>query len=567
MKKITFIITVLFVLIFGTESCTNILDVKNYTALNPSDTWNDKVLANAYLTDLYSYLSGWPINDGGKADESDGIIADGYVQTTNTNFKYWPYTAIRKINILLDEIDGGSLANETKSQIKGQAYFLRAYHYFKAVVYHGGVPIIKKPQLLTDDLMVARNSTKECFDFIIADLDNAISVLPNKYSGDDYGRIDKATALAFKGRVLLFKASPQFNPSNPYGNAYWQEAYTATKAAKTQLESWGYGLISNYDDLFLTEKHKEVIFPIIYTNPGKLNSREAGIRPLSQSKNATGYDQPIWSLVGSYPMKDGKQPGSSLNYVYNLKTYWQSRDPRFYSTIAYNACILPLGVSADHRQYNDGKVGNIDDGFFQGETFERTGFYCKKGMDNSLKQAEVGLNAIDWIEIRFAEVLMNFAEAANETGNANEALAVLKQIRQRAGIEPGIDGNYGITATTKEQIRDAIHFENYIEFAFEGKRFWELRRLRLLHTTINGMHKYGLLSTLKAGLDPNAKVTYLPEDFDYQTQELFVKSEIKAMYTPESYYFFPISKDEMDKNQNLKQNVGWDNGSFDPTLK
>ena len=413
--------------------------------------------------------------------------------------------------------------------------------------------------------MVARNTTKECFDFIISDLDNAINVLPDKYTGNDFGRIDKAIALAFKGRVLLFKASPQFNPSNPFGNSYWQEAYTATKTAKDQLELWGYGLISNYDDIFLTEKHQEVVFPIIYTNPGKLNSREAGIRPLSQSKNATGYDQPIWALVSSYPMKDGKLSGSSSNYTYSLQTYWKNRDPRFYATIAYNACILPLGVSSDHRQYNDGFVGNIDDGFFQGETFERTGFYCRKGMDNSLKQAEVGLNALDWIEIRFAEVLMNFAEAANETGHSAEALDVLKKIRKRAGIDPGNDGLYGISATTKEQIRDAIHFENYIEFAFEGKRFWELRRLRLLHTSINGIRKYGLLSTLKSGLGANA--TYLPEDFDYTVQELFVKSAEKTMYTPESYYFFPISKDEMDKNSKLTQNVGWDNGTFDPTLK
>jgi hypothetical protein len=567
MKKIILSIIVLF-FILGIESCSNsLLEVKNYTALNPSDIWNDKVLADSYLTNLYSFLSGWPINDGGKADESDGIITEGFVQTTNTNFKYWPYEAIRKINILLSEIDGGSLDEDVKNQIKGQAQFLRAYHYFKAVVYHGGVPIIKKPQLLNEDLMVIRNSTKECFDFIIADLDYAISVLSNKFSGNNYGRIDKATALAFKVRVLIFKASPQFNPLNPFGNAYWQEAYTAAKAAKDQLESFGYGLINNYDDIFLTEMHKEVIFPIVYTNPGKLNSREAGIRPLSQSKNATGYDQPIWSLVNSYPMKDGKLPGKSSNYVFNLQTYWQDRDPRFYSTIAYNACVLPLGVSSDHRQYNDGEVGNIDDGFFQGETFERTGFYCRKGMDNSLKQAEVGLNALDWIEIRFAEVLMNFAEAANETGHPSDAIDVLKKIRQRAGIDAGVDGMYGITAATKEQIRDAIHFENYIEFAFEAKRFWELRRMRLLHTTINGMRKYGLLSTLKAGLDPNAKVTYLPKDFDNLVQELFVKSEVKTMYTPESYYFFPISKDEMDKNPKLTQNVGWDNGTFDPTLK
>lgn len=566
MKKIVNY-TLVLVISMILSSCEKILDVKNLSVFNPSDTWNDEALANAYLADLYSTLPGWPTNNGGFADESTGIIGDGYVQTTNSNFKYWPYTNIRRINVLLDEIDAGKLTEDVKKTIKGQASFLRAFHYFKAVVYHGGVPIIKKPQLLTDDLMVPRNTTKECFDFIIEDLDNAISALPNHYTGNNYGRIDKAAALAFKGRVLLFKASPQFNPTNPYGNANWQEAYTATKAAKDQLESWGFGLVSNYDDIFLKEQNTEAVLAVVFVNPGKVNGREAGTRPLSQSKNATGYDTPIWALVKSYPMADGKLPGNSSNYSYNDQTFWKNRDPRFYSTIVYNGCILPLGVSPDRIQYTDGKVGAPDDGFFSGDVFQRTGFFCRKGLDNSLKAAEVDLNAVDWLEIRFAEVLMNYAEAANETGHSDEALVILKQIRQRAGIEPGSDGMYGITATTKEQIRDAIRFENYIEFAFEGRRFLELRRSRTWHTLINGIHKYGLQATLKAGLDPLAKIRYNSDDFDYVVREPYNIGSVTSMYIPETYYFFPVHKDEIQKDPNLLQNVGWESGTFDPTLK
>ena len=558
MKKIV-IYTLALVISFVISSCEKLLDVKNLSVFNPGDTWNDKELANAYLTDLYATLPGWPLNNSGNvitsgftADESKGIIGEDFLQTTNSNFKYWPFSNIRKINVLLDEIDTGTLAGDVINPIKGQAYFLRAFHYFKAVIYHGGLPIIKKPQLLTDDLLVSRNTTKECFDFIIEDLDNAISALPDKYTGNDYGRIDKAAALAFKGRVLLFKASPQFNPSNPYGNAYWQEAYTATKAAKDQLESWGYGLLSTYDDIFLKEQHKEAVLAVVFVNPGKVNLRDNLIRP---ETGATG-DEPIWELVKSYPMADGKQPGNSSNYSYDVQTYWENRDPRFYSTIVYNGCILPLGVSPDRRQYTDAPV--------VGETLNRTGFYCRKGIDNSLKSSEAIRNAMDWLEIRFAEVLMNYAEAANETGHPDDALDVLKQIRQRAGIEPGSDGMYGITATTKEQIRDAIQFENRIEFAFEGMRFWQLRRLRLLHTVIHGMRKYGLQITRKVGIDQLAQDTY-PDDYDYVVKETYnLGSQI--MYTPESYYFFPIHKDEIEKDPNLIQNVGWEGGTFDPTL-
>lgn len=568
MKKILYIAAITLGLNLISQSCKNdkLLNLENPGAYNPEDVWFDPKLANAYLIDTYASLPGWPLNQGDWADESLGLITADYVNPSNTNFKYWPYQTIRKLNVLFSEIDKGTLSESLKTSLKGQAYFLRAFHYFKAVVYHGGVPIITKPQLLTDSLNVARNSTKECFDFIIQDLDNAIAALPNRYTGADYGRIDKAAALAFKGRVLLYKASPQFNPTNPYGNAFWQDAYTATKTAKTTLEGLGFALFADYGNIWFNEANNENVLTVIYQNPGKVNGRsESCVRPLSQSKNCTGGDNPIWELVESYPMKDGKKPGES-KYTYDVQTFWQNRDPRFDATIAYNGSIFPLGVSADRRQYTDLKVGAIDDGFGVGQTFSRSGFFTRKGVDNSLPQAQVDLNAVDWVEIRFAEVLLNFAEAANETGHQDEALAVLKQIRQRAKIEPGTDDMYGLPAgMTRTQMRDAIYNERKLEFTFEGKRFWDLRRARRL-SEINGKPKHGLLAQLKPGLNPTDRTkTFLPTDFDYTVSELIVNGP-KNMVTPDSYYFFPISQGEIEKNAKLKQNKDW-GGTFDPTLQ
>ncbi len=568
--KRAYFVTILVVFIFISSCNNDFLNVKNYEAFNPDDIWNDEALADAYLNDLYSSVSGWPLDywDGTipESDESNGILKQGTVQTTNGNFQYWPYDYIRKINVLFDEIDQGNLDSDKKDIIKGQASFLRAYHYFKAVMYHGGVPIIKAPQQLDDDLMVTRNSTLECFEFILDDLDYAISVLPEQYTEDDYGRIDKAAVLAFRGRVALFMASPQFNFSNPYNNSYWDDAYTATKTAKETLENLGYGLLENYDDIFQVEQNKEAVFKVVYVYPGKTNERDRGQRPISVSQSQSGYFQPIMKMINAFPLKDGFLPGESPNYTYDLQTYWENRDDRFYSSIAYNGSILPCGVSEDRVQYNDGVVGEFLDGFTVDNAMYRTGFYCKKGTDNSIEPGAVLTNALDWIEIRFAEVLMNFAEAANETGHHDEALEVLKQIRDRAGIEPGADNNYGITATTKEEIREAIYAENYVEFAFEGRRFWELRRTRRLHTEVNGMHKYGLRCSLKEGLDPYADdVVYGPEDFDYVIVECQTDGS-KEMYTPEEFYFFPIPKTEIEKNSNLEQNIGWEEGTFDPTI-
>lgn len=567
MKQLANIFIIAFVL-FVLQCCNNkdLLDINNPRAYSPDQVWRDDKLANAYVVDLYATLPGWPVNQGDYADESAGLLTQDYVSPANTNMKYWPYTEIRRTNILINEIDGGTLPKATRDNLKAQAHFIRAFHYFKAVVYHGGVPIIKVPQALSDSLNVPRNSTKECFDFIIQELDSAIAILPTRYTGDNYGRIDKATATAFKGRVLLYKASPQFNPTNPYDNAYWQEAYTVNAAAKTLLEGAGFALFPDYNGIWMNEANVEDVMSVIYKNPGKLNGRQDHcVRPLSQSKNCTGSDNPTWELVSSYPMLDGKMPGASTKYPYDVSTFWQNRDPRFNATIAYNGSIFPLGVSADRRQYTDLQVGGLDDGFGPGQTFNRTGFYTRKGIDNSLAQAQVELNAVDWVEIRFAEVLLNYAEAANETGHTDEALTVLKSIRKRAGIEAGGDNLYGLAAgMSRTAMRDAILFERYIEFTFEGKRFWDLRRLRRL-SDIDGDHKFGLLAKINPGLDPTDKTkVFQSTDFTYTVTEL-IRTGLKTISTPDTYYFFPLATEEIQKNPKLDQNAAW-GGSFDPTL-
>jgi hypothetical protein len=265
-------------------------------------------------------------------------------------------------------------------------------------------------------------------------------------------------------------------------------------------------------------------------------------------------------------MADGYMPGESPNYDFDLQTFWENRDPRFYQTIVYNGAIYELSGIAGRRQYTDIQVGGRDDGFGPDQQFNRTGFYTRKGIEVGLPVAEVEQNDVDWVEIRFAEVLFNFAEAALATGKPNEAMDVLLQIRARAGIEAGANGMYGLKENmTTEEMREAIYHEKFVEFAFEGKRFWDLRRWRKLHTDLDGTHKYGMLAELKPGLDPTSGQEFLPTDFDYTVTELYNVGQVE-MYTPEEYYFFPIHKDEIEKNPSLVQNTGWEGGTFDPTL-
>ncbi len=564
------------------SGCSKVLnDVDNLGSYPAGGTFDDVATANAYLSNLYaSTLNGWPVNMGNNSDEGGGINGDGWVTIDNGTMKFWPYASIRKINILLKELPLSKIADDKKSAMIGQAKFLRAYLYFKMVYYHGGVPIIEVPQELTDDLMVTRNTTAECFDFIVKELDQAAGLLPIKYTGNDRGRIDQASVKAFKGRVLLYKASPQFNPSNPYGNSYWADAYTANKDAKDFLDQNGYGLLEDYTKVFETKGHKENILSVIYTNPAKTNGRgEDGLRPLSESKNATGYDQPIWAMAEAFPMRDGKKPGDpSSAYSYNVQTFWKNRDPRFDATIAYNGSVYELSGIKGRRQYTMSGIAKSMDAFgyiIQGENHYRTGLYCKKGIMEELPSTQVTLNDIDWPEIRYAEVLFNYAEAANETGKPNEALEVLKAIRQRAGIEQGADGLFGLKAgMSREEMRQAILDEKYVEFMFEGQRFWDLRRHRMLDK-LDGMRKYGIMAMKVNGhtmeqitaddIEKANQFELLPEDFEYEVVELITNGP-KQMLMPDKYYFFPIQLSNINQNPNLKQNKDW-GGDFDPALQ
>ncbi|MFV0506550.1 MAG: RagB/SusD family nutrient uptake outer membrane protein [Bacteroidales bacterium] len=560
------------------SGCNSILDdVENLSQIPPEKVWGSESLANAYLANLYSSsMPGWPTNQGRFVDEcGPSVVTADLVTSQNGNFKSWSYTSIRKINVLLDEIDDGTLDEKIRNPIKGQAYFLRANNYFSMVSNHGGVPIIKSPQGLDGELMVPRNSTAECFDFIIADLDSAYNLLPNRYVGDNFGRIDKATVLAFKGRVLLHKASPQFNPNTPYDNKYWKDAYDANLKAKNSLAEWGFKLIDNYDDIFKVEQNDEVVMATVYVYPGKTNGRkEDAVRPLSESKNDTGSDQPIWSFVEAYSMLDGKDVGKSDKYAYDVQTFWENRDPRFYSTVVYNGSLFELSNKTGRYQYTSydlvaSNLVNVDDVFGDKQTFGRTGFYCKKGLELNLLAEAATSNSTDWVEIRYAEVLLNYAEAANETGRSAEAFEVLKSIRKRAGIEEGPDGTYGLgTGLNKEQMRTAILAERRIEFAFEGKRFDDLRRHRLWHL-LDNTRKYGVEAFVKDEFKkPDGSFTknkFEANDFTYTVREVIIDG-VPEMIIPESYYFFPIRKSDIEKNPKLMQNKGWDGGAFDPTL-
>lgn len=551
-----------------TMSCDDVLDKENLTAINASDVWNDFALAEAYVNGFYGALMpGMPVSSGIYTDEAAGLNYAGlfsnpfgYGTAGINDYDDWQYEVIRSINLMLQEIESGTLSESEKSQLKGQGHFWRAWAYFRMVKAYGGVPLILDVQGYEDveAIQLKRSPTSECMDQIIQDLDASFDMLPESWSDADAGRIDKSTALAFKARVLLFYASPQFNPENM--GSRWENAYQAAKEAKEFCESQGKGLYDDFAGIWNDELNKEVIMVNRFNFPG--STYYIGCpRPLLYSFNCTGHDQPTLELVDKFPLVDGTQWDST---VMSHDTLHRHRSKRFHSTIGYNGAAPYLKDMFDQNS-NLWTYKTISQGAMDGPLPTSTSFYRVKAMDRDVVLDGVYTAGMDWPEIRFAEVLMTYGETANETDKAEEALQVLYKIRERAGILPGNDNRYGITANTKEEIRLAFENENLIEFALENKRLDQLRRLRKWDVVLNGLQKHGLKISQKEGTTGPSGLDNVDDYLDvFNVEEIEVGTQ-EFNVLPE-YYFYAIPKRHLDQNPNLEQTKGWPSGTFDPLL-
>jgi hypothetical protein len=176
------------------------------------------------------------------------------------------------------------------------------------------------------------------------------------------------------------------------------------------------------------------------------------------------------------------------------------------------------------------------------------------------------------MEIRFTEVLLNLAEAAAGVNKLSEGYDELKAIRARAGIEAGADGLYGLQAgMNRAEMIAAVLYERQIELAFEGKRYWDLRRHKLIETTLNGKRRNGAVVTYKSfgGMTPaqfQLQRTNMTLDSAYTNYFTIAPKVLDTRYAinwkPE-YYFFAIPTSAINNNPRLEQTTGW-GGTFDP---
>lgn len=485
-------------------------------------------------TEEYSGFSSFVDPQNELTSSGSGVSVPDFIMGTQANIQEAVYGRIRNINDVIKGISGGSISQSDKDMLLGQVYFFRAWCYYNLFKWYGGVPIVTDILDPVEGNTTPRATAKEVKDFILSDLDKAAKMLGEKtlnggWTGNDYGRVTTGTALALKGRVLLLWASPLFNRSNDQKR--WTDAYSIMKAEQDSITRCGYGLYegsnktnaANFAQMFCTtSKNPEAVFVTLYNSVigdgldnQKNNTWERAIRPANASgsgKNASAM------LIDMFPMADGKIPAGTGTYTklesssesYDKEVPFLHRDPRFYRTFSFPGFRWAYNGDASVRNPNNpgnGKdyvlwnyvwytdvndQGNVESGNSYGADNllgSKQGVYVRKKSDDldvnspaySFSYSNEGYGSDPYyssaplIELRYAEVLLNLAEVACGAGHMDEAVQILKQIRERVGYT----GDCGLQANLSSDqaaCMSAILYERQIEFAYEGKRFDDMRR-------------------------------------------------------------------------------------------
>jgi hypothetical protein len=528
----------------------NLDEVKVFTIFENAQRFHADIYS--HLQDGFNRLGNYqPVPMSSAADESDSYM--GYHGTQTLNFGSYDevdnqlfnyYSGIRKGNIFLSKLDVIPFPDQkTRDAMVGEVYFLRAFYFFEIVKRYGGMPIIEKVLIPGDNLMYPRNSFKECADYIIADCDEATSLLPVSRPDNELGRASKGAAMALKARMLLYAASPLWNLeiTNP---DKWQLAADAAKAVidlKNESGGYEYELYSkgngakDYERLFFTRRNsgnKEIIF---YKHQGTIDFSNQQINvwaPKGDGFEGAGAVAPTQNFVDLFEMSNGKtinEPGSG----YDPLNPYLNRDPRFYKIILYNGSVwqnvtVETFVSPDLNPSTNGKHRKIL------SEYTNTGYYVRKYLPEEVKTRTTVRAYHDWIYFRLAEMFLNYAEALNEaSGPVAEVYSALRMVRSRSGV---IDMPSGLS---KDQMRLRIMNERAIELSFEEHRWWDARRWKKGAEWLGGdMFEMYIVK------DAQGKLTFTRKPFETRVYRDYMD-------------LYPIPISEMNKNPLLQQNPGW----------
>lgn len=591
-NRLTYVAIILALSLFN--ACHD-LSIAPENILTEEQVFESESAVEAYMVSLYDAL---PMEDhlmyvGGnhlanRTDESISCIADERNGIGDgTWMPWWGYDHVRNVNDLIEKLPNSTLGETKKQQILGEAYFIRAYYYFAMVKRYGGVPIIKKVQNFTgenlSELQVPRDKEAAVYDFIASDLDSAAVLLGETNAK---GRATKYSALALKSRAMLYAASIAEYGSVQLGglvgipdseaNEYWQAAHDAAEAVISSGNHSLYDEIpndkaANFQNLFLDEENNpEVILARHYSYPDKSHGYDNWYIPFGV-RGPDGYSSrmgPTLELVEQFEYIDGtsgelriKDESGNPIYYDHPTDLFEEKDPRLLATVIvpfsqWGESIIDIqsGIYDQGQKYEAGDYAAL----YNPETHQpdnengtlhivglngiggiaktQTGFYVRKYLDTDLPQSQRTYAGSDqqWIDLRYGEVLLNYAEAAIELDRPAEAKSAINKIRQRAGIRPLEDDE-----VTLERVRH----ERLVELAFENHRWWDYRRWRKADNVMNNTG----FSALKPYYDLDA------DAYRFETAET---GQYPKTFQPRVYYE-RIDPGEIAKNPELIQNPNY----------
>ncbi len=457
------------------------------------------------------------------------VMNSGQFLSTDAFDVVTPYTnmyrGIRNANVMLANINRVPWTQEYNPvYIRGEQLFLRAFFYYELMKRYGGVVILDAAQSVNEsgeDL--PRSSYDSTLAYIVRNLGQAAELLPTEWpiATKDYGRATKGAAMALKAKALLQGASPLNNPGD---NAEkWREAANAAKAV---MDMNIYRLMPKYDSVLISPADPEYIMISVKAPRGWVGYINDFIAPPSYA-GAQSLISPTQNHVDLYEMRNGRPITDPLS-GYNPQLPYLNRDPRFYTNIIYN-----------DQTWQGRKVETYTGGRDVSATsniYTKTGYYVKRLWPEAVRSTGGATQIVNYVYMRYAEVLLNYAEALNEAeGPGMQVYNAVNAVRIRAGM-PVLPAGL-----TKEEMRNRIHNERAVEFAFEDMRWWDILRwkkgVELVTQPMKGM------SITRSGTTFTYNVVTLPT---------YKKTFLEHMH------LYPIPLAEILKSKGaLKQNPGW----------
>jgi starch-binding outer membrane protein, SusD/RagB family len=597
------IVTLLFLSMIGCNQ-DEFLENINKSNLDDGTQWAGNANADIFLNDIYGELiNKWNSTENIDYYTDDYNISHYYTASNwrigicqapaSSSTNPWGgtqgpvediswsafFTKLRKANTFLQKTEANK-ANFSTSWYNmrvDEARFLRAYFYSEMFMHHGGLPIITVPldrsSMSEDELQFPRETFANTFDFIINELDDIVKngYLPVKYSAGNAGagRATLGSALALKGWLELFAASALFNSGTPYladpenyvhfatprPNLYAQAAATNKKFIDDYGNGKFYNLFGDLANMWRAANDynseviwdRQVVANIGNSGPGTQSmggnyERRGGVTYVLGQYMTWGNYNPTQEVVDAFRMANGKtitDPTSG----YDPQNPYVNREPRFYMWIVYDGAPYKLDwmprtdtiyTRIDQVRPSVNQIdlaGNTDVG--------DSGYYQKKKMNPDAAPAD-NANGTNFVYYRYAEVLLNYAEAQNEAAGPDATVYdAINKIRKRAGIP---DLEQGLT---KDQMRLAIRNERRVELCFEGKRYHDNKRWKTAEVVMNARrHNMVIRNSVPAN---NSGVWVYS-----------VEPEVK--FTPKfdlKQYMTPIPQNVIDQNSKVKQNPGY----------